>query len=148
MFSISGLRLYFPDLEPWVLWSVLLPRHSSQFMHECGAAGSASHHLVGCASCSLACPFHNPPSRWVRQPPRCRESSSPRLPISTPPTGLDECFFFISLVVRLPCSSIFWQFWLFFVFKLLSFWLCEEAVCLPMPPSWPEEIRNLCISKS
>ena len=25
-------------------------------MHECGATGSASHHLVGSASCSLACP--------------------------------------------------------------------------------------------
>ena len=41
-----------------------------------------------------------------------------RLPVSTPPTSLDECFFFISLVVRLPYSSIFCQFWLFFVFKL------------------------------
>ena len=62
--------------------------------------------------------------------------------ISTPPTGLDECVFFNSLVVRLPHSLIFWQFWLFFVFKLLLsfFWLCKEAyiVCLPMPPSWPE----------
>ena len=36
--------------------TILLPRHSSQFMHECGAIGSASHHLVGSASCSLACP--------------------------------------------------------------------------------------------
>ena len=32
---------------------------------------------------------------------------SPQLPISAPPTSLDECFFFSSLVVRLPCSSIF-----------------------------------------
>ena len=74
--------------------------------------------------------FHNPPPRWVYQPPCC-ESSPPQLPISTPPTGLDECFFFNSLVVRLPYSSIFCQFWLFFVFKwLLSFWLCEEAQCV------------------
>ena len=36
-----------------------------------------------------------------------------RLPISAPPTGLDECFFFNSLVVRLPYSWIFCQFWLF-----------------------------------
>ena len=28
------------------------------------------------------------------------------VPISAPPTGLDECFFFISLVVGLPYSSI------------------------------------------
>ena len=55
-----------------------------------------------------------------------------RLPVSTPPTGLDECVFFISLVVGLPCSSIFCQFWLFFVFKLLLsfFWLWEEAQCV------------------
>ena len=57
---------------------------------------------------------------------------SSQLPVSAPPTGLDECFFFISLVVRLPYSLIFCQFWLFFVFKsLLSFfWLCEEAQCV------------------
>ena len=56
---------------------------------------------------------------------------SAQLPVSTPPTGLDECFFFISLDVGLPYSSIFWQFWLVFVFKLLSFfWLCEEAQCV------------------
>ena len=54
------------------------------------------------------------------------------LPISPPPTSLDECVFFNSLVVRLSYSSIFCQFWLFFVFKLsLSFfWLCEEAQCV------------------
>ena len=73
--------------------------------------------------------LHNPPPRWVRQPPPCRESSPPGLPVSAPPTGLDECFFFISLVVGLPYSSIFCQFWLFFVFKLLLpfFCLCKEA---------------------
>ena len=38
------------------------------------------------------------------------------LPISASPTGLNGCFFFNSLVVRLPYSLIFWQFWLFFVF--------------------------------
>ena len=74
-------------------------------------------------------PFHNPPPHWVRQPSPCRESFLPLLPVSTPPTGLDECFFFISLVVRLPYSLIFCQFWLFFVFKLLLsfFWLFKEA---------------------
>ena len=41
------------------------------------------------------------------------------LPISTPPFDLDECFFFKSLVVKFPYSSIFWQFWLFFVFKFV-----------------------------
>ena len=52
--------------------------------------------------------------------------------LSAPPTGLGECFFFISLVVGLPYSSIFCQFWLLFVFKLLLsfFWLCEDAQCI------------------
>ena len=56
----------------------------------------------------------------------------PWLPASAPPTSLDECFFFIFLVVKLPYSSIFCQFWLLFVFKLLLsfFWLCEEAQCV------------------
>ena len=68
-------------------------------------------------------------SLWVRL--CCHQSHPPWLPISAPPTGLNECFFFISVVVRLPCSSIFCHFWLFFVFKLLSFfWLCEEVQCV------------------
>ena len=52
--------------------------------------------------------------------------------LSTPPTRLDECFFFKSLAVGLPYSSIFWQFWLFSVFNLLLsfFWLCKEAKCI------------------
>ena len=33
----------------------------------------------------------------VYQPPPCCTSSMPRLPISTPPTSLEECFFFNSL---------------------------------------------------
>ena len=66
---------------------------------------------------------------------------STRLPISSPRTSLDECVFFISLVVRLPYSSIFCQFWLFFVFKFVVVFLLVVqggTVCLPTPPSWPE----------
>ena len=45
-----------------------------------------------------------------------------RLPISTPPTYMNECFFFNSLVVGLPYSSIFCQFSCFlFLNLLLSF---------------------------
>ena len=43
-------------------------------------------------------PFHNPPPRWVHQLLLCCESSPPWLPVSAPPTRLDVCFFFISLV--------------------------------------------------
>ena len=94
-FQSEVLRLYFPSLEPWVTWSVSLPGCSSQFI------------------CMQMWELR------VLQLPPCCESSLPQLPISTPPTSLDECFFFNSLVVRLPCSSIFCQFWLFFVFKFV-----------------------------
>ena len=36
-----------------------------------------------------------------------------------PPACLNECFFFNSLVVRLPYSLILFQFWLFFIFKFV-----------------------------
>ena len=87
-------------------------------VRECGAAGSAS--------CSLTCPV--PQSATLLGPPA---ATLPQV-LSTPPTGLDECFFFFSSVVGLPHSSIFCQFRLFFVFKLLLsfFWLCEEAQCV------------------
>ena len=104
------LRLYFLALESWVAWYVLLPRCSSQFIH----AQMWDHSVC-----------------WLCQPPPCGESSPPRLPNSAPPTGLDECFFFNSLVVRLPYSLIFWQFWLVLFLNLLSFlWLCKEAQCI------------------
>ena len=98
---------------------------------------------LGCAVCypahqllprrpaaPLPTALHNPPPHWVHQPPPCYESSLPWLSVSTPPTGLDECFFFISFVVGLPYSSVFSQFRLFFVFKLSFFWFCEEAQCV------------------
>ena len=115
-FSSRDLRLYFPALELWVAWSLSLPRHSSWFIYA---------RMWGLRVCQ------SPPC-GVHQPPPCHESSLPRLPLSAPPTSLDECFFFISLVVRLSYSSIFCQFWLLFVFKLLLsfFWLCKETQCV------------------
>ena len=38
-----------------------------------------------------------PHSASLGPPGQCK-SSPPRLPVSAPPTGLDECLFFISLV--------------------------------------------------
>ena len=100
----------------------LLPCCQLQLCPPCstirGLTGSTSRHLA-------SSPLH----------PGCL--SPPWLPLSTPPTGLDECFFFISLVVRLPYSSIFCQFWLFFfVFKfaVLLLFVRGGTVCLPMPP--------------
>ena len=101
------------------------PCHSSWFIYarmwghgvcqlQPGLSRSIIHHLTGSRSHCLAV------------------SPLPRLPISAPPTSLDECFFFIFLVLGLSYSSIFCQSWLFFVFKLLLsfFWLCEEAQCV------------------
>ena len=97
---------------------------------------------LGCAVCHLvhqllplqpaaALPalLHNPISLG---PPAAAlpQVLSTWLPVSASPTSLDECLFFITLVVGLPYSSIFCQFWLFFVFKLSFFWLCEEAQCV------------------
>ena len=128
VFSLRGLRLYFPVLELWVTWSALLPRRSSGLcICECGAAGSATcgsacpvlcHsesgplglsvcecRATGFASGRTACPG-SPTLRQSLSRHGLRESSPPPLPISAPPTGLDECFFFISLVVGLPCCSL------------------------------------------
>ena len=81
-----------------------------------GPQGLPATTLWGLPAAAWPVPLHNPPPRWVLQPPPCRKCCPPRLPISAPPTGLDECFFFISLVVRLPYRSIFCQFWLLLFF--------------------------------
>ena len=94
VFSVRGLRLYFRCWSLGLLSlfqsSVVPPSFSSR---ECGTTLSASHRLAMGPLC-LAARFR-------------------------PPTGLDECFFFNSLVVGFPYSSIFCQFWLFFVFKFV-----------------------------
>ena len=83
----------------------------------------------------------------VHQPPPCHTSSPPQLLVSAPPTSLDECFFFKSLVVRLPYSAIFWPLWLFFLFKLVVILLLVvqgSKAYLPclhlgyLSPSWLE----------
>ena len=73
-------------------------------MCECGAT------LRGLLAAAWPAPIHNPPPHWVRQLPPCRATSPPWLPVSAPPTGLNVCFFFISLVgdflaVRFSVSS-------------------------------------------
>ena len=67
---------------------------------------------------------------------------------------------FNSLVVGLSYSSIFWQFWLFFVFKFVVFLLVVRGgkVYLPMPPYWPKstffmhirslDAQNECLMKN
>ena len=49
------LGLYFPTLEPWVVWSVLLPSCSSRLCpHKCGIAQPLPH-LPGLPVAALPC---------------------------------------------------------------------------------------------
>ena len=124
-------------------WEFLLPHQCPKIFTDRGFealfpwAGA-----LGCAVCLapqlflLVYPYANmgapgPPANALPQ------SSPSWMPPSAPPTGLDECFFFHSLVVRLPYSSIFWKSWLIFVLKFVVFLLVVQGdkVYLPMPPS-------------
>ena len=61
--------------------------------------------------------------------------------MSAYPTSVDECFFFNLLIVRLSYSLIFWQFWLFFVFKFVVAFILVVGggkVYLTTLTSWPE----------
>ena len=65
---------------------------------------------------------HNLP---VSVPPQQQESSPPRLPVSAPPTGLDEGLFFISLVLDFLAVGF-----------SVCFGLRGGTLCLPTPPCW------------
>ena len=138
--QLEVLRFYFPVLESWVAPSVLLPNGSSQFIR----MQMCDHPLPQLPPG----PVHQPPpyspqfcSCCLAMSPLC-----PWIPISTPPTGLGEYLFFNSVVVRLPHSSIFWQFWLLFVFKfvVVLLWLCEEAksIYLSLHLGWKSSTRT------
>ena len=89
----------------------------------------------GTALSDSPCLTFQPPI--IQQPPS-HKTCPTWLPISA---SLDECSFFNSLVVGLPYSLIFWQFWLIFVFKsvvVLLLVVQGGTVYPPMPPSWPE----------
>ena len=130
-FSIRGLRLYFPELEPWVTWSASLPavspvylcanvvprgatccsacpvlRHSESSplglsVHEYGATGSAS----GQTACPVSPTLHQSRSRQGNSSPlHPGVLSPPLLPVWM------NVYFFISLVsdflaVRFSVSS-------------------------------------------
>ena len=143
MFSIRGLRLYFPLLEPWVARSASLPAVLPGLsVCECGAVGcypppagrsacpilrhsesgplGLSVHecgVVGSASGQTACPF----CPTLCQSGSCHGHTSPlRHGARLCPSYRSGCMFlFYLLSVGLPCHSIFCQ-----------FWLCEEAQCV------------------
>ena len=70
--------------------------------------------------------------RLLHQLPPCRESSPPWLPVSAPPTGLDEYFFFNPWLSDFHTVHFSVSSGCFFFFKLLLpfFWLCKEAKCV------------------
>ena len=109
-------------------------------MYECGAT------LWGLLAAAWPAQFHNPPPRWICQPPLCHKSSPPRLPVSTPPTGLDECSLSPWLsdchTVRFSVSS---GSFLFLNCCCPSFGCVRKQVCLPTPPSWLEAPKFLFI---
>ena len=78
--------------------------------------------------------------------------------ICAPPTSLDGCGFFNSVVTRLPFNSISdcSEWWLFYILLVILMWLCEEAsrVYLRLPldwnkaPFWKYEASNFSTSLS
>ena len=105
-------------------WDHLLLRHPSQFLstkRECGT----THPLL------LLQHLHTTQHLLV---------SLPQLLTSTPPSHLDECGFFKSLVVGLPYNVIFWQFWVLSVLRLVVILLVVvqggEACLLCLQLDW------------
>ena len=125
-FTARGFEALFPRWNPGLHGLSHSPVVSpSLCTHKCETTQSTSLHFAF-PVCQLP---HLPGSPAATLP-----MSSPLwLPVFTPPTSLDECFF-NSLVARLPYSLIFWQFWLFFVFILLLI-VQESEAYLPVPPS-------------
>ena len=114
-FTARGFEALFPHTGTLGCSVCLIPQlFFPVYPHKCGPAPSSS--------------------------PRIAVSPLPRLPVSTPTTVLDECFFLFVLVVGLPYSLLFQQFQLFFVFKFVVLLMVVRGgtVCLSTPPSWQE----------
>ena len=87
--SIRGLRLHFPELEPWAVRSALLPAICPVYL--CTNVGPQGLLVV-----RLPAPFVSHSS--ILSPATSMWVLSAPVPVSAPPAGLDECLFFISLV--------------------------------------------------
>ena len=119
MFSIRSLRLYLPAVEPWVTRSASLPAVSPVYLCSNVGLRCAIRALPAPLSATLSpallvylCANVGPQGLLVLRLPAplvphsaslgptiaMRVLSTP-VPVSAPPTGLDECLFFISLVL-------------------------------------------------
>ena len=157
-FSIRGLRLYFPELEPWVARSASLPAvppglsivnvglwgatHCSAFpvlrhsesgplglsVHKCGASGSSS----GQTACAIGPTLRQSRSHHSNASPLCPSCLSPPLL----PVWMNVYFLFPWCWTPLPFHS-------------LSVLVVQRgAVCLPTPPSWFSKFQSLLITLS
>ena len=109
-------------LRGWEFLPLLQPPHF--FQSEVLRLYFPCAETLGCMVCLASQLFlpvypHTNMGPLTCQPLPCQESSPPHLLISIPSTGQDECSFFNSLVIGLPFSLIFCQFWLFFIFKFV-----------------------------
>ena len=115
VFSISCLRLYFPALELWVVWSVT-------WSTSCCLAGQ----LKLCSPCSTICHLAGSASR--------RLAVSPLHPAAHlhPSDRSGRMFLLYLLGCQTSIEFDFLSVLVVFVFKLLLsfFWLCKEAQCV------------------
>ena len=123
--SIRGLRLYFPELEPWVARSALLPAVCPIYLcANVGPQGLLPTTLPAPFSATLSpalsvylCVNVGPqgllvvrlPAPFLPHSASLSPATATRV-LSAPPTSLDECLFFISLVsvplaIRFSVSS-------------------------------------------
>ena len=116
VFSIRGLRLYFPMLEPWVVQSSLPAVPPGLSVCECGATGSAG----GRNNCPV-CPT-------VRQSQSRHGHGSPLHPACLSPPLL-PVWMNVSFLSPWCRTSL----WLDFLSVLV---VRGGAVCLSTPPSW------------
>ena len=87
---------------------------------------------LGCVVClapQLFLPVYPHANMGLPSPPAISlpQVLSTQLSMSVSPTGLDECFFFNSLVVRLPYNLIFWQVFFFFLICPFPSFNCSRS---------------------
>ena len=107
LFSVRGLRLYFPKLESWVVGSVSFPSCSSRFI----CTHMWDHRVHKSSPCHLS------------SLPSC-----PSLPLLLVWMNVSSLTPWLSNFHRVRFSVSFGCF-LFLNLSLSFFWLCEEAQC-------------------